>query len=125
MQPLNLKFNIGILTLIVVASLGAGGCATETQSPDALNATAAAPPSTSDPQLAGKVQAALHADPYFYDEHVTVSIEHGNVVLRGFVAGGWDLVRAKKIAAKAADGRRVIDDLSINPIEEPTPGVRR
>jgi osmotically-inducible protein OsmY len=82
-------------------------------------------PSAADEQLAAKVQAALHADPYFYDEHVTVSIEHGNIVLRGFVSSGSDLRDAKRIAAKASAGRRVIDNLSINPIEEPTQGVRR
>ncbi|MEO7207188.1 MAG: BON domain-containing protein [Steroidobacteraceae bacterium] len=95
------------------------------QRSDSIGATVAAPPSANDEQLADKVQAALHADPYFYDEHVTVSIEHGNVVLRGFVASGWDLIRAKKIAAKVADGRRVVDYLSINPTEVPTTGVRR
>lgn len=123
MQLLHVRFIIG--TLILVASLGSGGCADEVQRSDTLSATVAALPSDSDQQLADKVQAALHADPYFYDRHVTVSIEHDNVVLRGFVASAWDLIRAKKIAAKAASGRHVIDDLSINPIEEPTTGVRR
>jgi hypothetical protein len=38
-----------------------------------------------DVELEKRVKAALHADPYFYDEHVTVSVEQGAVVLRGFV----------------------------------------
>lgn len=123
MRPSNLRLTT--LTLILVTALGPGGCVSDVQRSDSIGATVAAPPSANDEQLADKVQAALHADPYFYDEHVTVSIEHGNVVLRGFVASGWDLIRAKKIAAKVADGRRVVDYLSINPTEVPTTGVRR
>jgi len=64
-------------------------------------------------ELKERVQAALHADPYFYDEHVTVSVEQGAVVLRGFVFSGWDLQEAIRIAGKAAGDRRVIDNLSI------------
>jgi osmotically-inducible protein OsmY len=59
------------------------------------------------------VQAALHADPYFYDEHVTVSVEHGAVVLRGFVFSDSDLLDAIRIASKAAGDRRVVDNLII------------
>jgi osmotically-inducible protein OsmY len=64
-------------------------------------------------QLAQRVAAALHADPYFPDEHVTVSVENGAVVLRGFVFGDWDLERAIRIARKAAGNKLVVDDLSI------------
>jgi BON domain len=77
------------------------------------------PPSTqsadsiADEQLQKRVQGALHSDPYFYDRHVTVSVENGDVFLRGFVASEWDLQDAIIIANKAAGDRRVIDDLSI------------
>jgi hypothetical protein len=64
-------------------------------------------------ELKERVQAALHADPYFYDEHVTVSVQQGAVVLSGFVFSGWDLQQAIRIAGKAAGDRRVIDNLSI------------
>ena len=60
---------------------GLGGSATPA---GAQNAAA-------DEELRQRVTAALHADPYFYDEHVSVSIEKGVVVLRGFVASDWDL----------------------------------
>ena len=66
-----------------------------------------------DEALRQRVTAALHADPYFYDEHVSVSIAKGVVVLRGFVASDWDLRDAIRIAGQAAGGRRVIDDLTI------------
>jgi len=81
--------------------------------------------SIADEQLADNVRAALHADPYLYDKHVEVSIEHGNVVLRGFVSNYWDLLNAKKIAIKAAGERRVVDYLSIKPIVEENGGPRR
>jgi osmotically-inducible protein OsmY len=64
-------------------------------------------------ELRNRVQAALHSDPYFYDEHVTVSVDKGVVMLRGFVLSAWDLEDAIRIARKAAGGSRVVDDLSI------------
>ena len=66
-----------------------------------------------DEKLKKRVEAALHADPYSYDKHVTVSIERGAVVLRGFVFSDWDLKEAIRIAGQAAGDRRVINNLSI------------
>jgi hypothetical protein len=64
-------------------------------------------------KLRKQVKAALHADPYFYDRHVTVAIENGDVVLRGFVFSDWDLRHALSIARKAAGDKTVVDNLSI------------
>lgn len=66
-----------------------------------------------DEKLRKQVKAALHADPYFYDRHLTVSIEDGDVVLRGFVFSDWDLRKALSIARKAAGDKTVVDYLSI------------
>src|SRR3984893_13859496 len=66
-----------------------------------------------DETLRERVTAALHADPYFYDEHVSVSVDNGVVVLRGFVASEWDLRDAIRIAGKAAGDRLVVDHVSI------------
>jgi hypothetical protein len=66
-----------------------------------------------DGELAKRVQAALHADPYFYDGHVTVSEEKGAVVLHGFVLSNWDLRDALRIARQVAGDRPVIDNLSL------------
>jgi len=66
-----------------------------------------------DEKLRKQVKAALHADPYFYDKHVRVSIENGNVVLRGFVFSDWDLRHALSIARQAAGEKTVVDNLSI------------
>ena len=64
-------------------------------------------------ELAKRVQTALHTDPYFYDEHVTVSVEQGAVVLSGFVLSSLDLQDAMRIARKAAGDNRVVDKLAI------------
>jgi hypothetical protein len=69
--------------------------------------------SVTDQELSRRVQAALHADPYFYDKHVSVSADSGVVVLHGFVFSEWDLRDAIRIARQAADQRPVIDDLTI------------
>jgi osmotically-inducible protein OsmY len=103
---------------------GLGGVATPV---DAQNA--AAPPGSrsdsiaaseaqgadlvADEGLKNRVKTALHIDPYFYDKHVTVSVENGSVVLRGFVFSAWGLQDALRIARKAAGKAPVIDNLSI------------
>jgi osmotically-inducible protein OsmY len=69
--------------------------------------------SIADEKLAKRVKNALHSDQYFYDEHVTVSVENGAVVLRGFVSSDWDLRNAIRIASRAAGDKRVVDNLSL------------
>ncbi len=113
---------LALTALIVFTSLGPGGCAS---GGPGLNTRVAIQPSAADQELADNVQAALHADPYLYDKHIEVSIAHGDVALRGFVSNYEDLINAKKIAIKAANGRRVVDYLSIKPIEERDSGPRR
>jgi osmotically-inducible protein OsmY len=105
-------------------AFGVAGFATQASAQDAaapaLNRSASVAISStqgadrmSDEKLRKRVKDALHSDPYFYDEHVTVSVENGDVVLRGFVSSEWDLRDAVRIASKAAAHRRVIDNLSI------------
>jgi osmotically-inducible protein OsmY len=116
-------------TLVICAYLGAAvsglggfaalaGAQTAVSSPATASASVAvsAIPGTAasaELELANRVRAALHADPYFYDEHVAVSVEDGAVVLRGFVFSDWDLRDAIRIATVAAGDRRVVDNLSI------------
>jgi osmotically-inducible protein OsmY len=84
----------------------------------ALYGTAAAAPAQDlaadqDANLRDRVQLALHADPYFYDAHVEVTVENGVVHLRGLVFSDWDLHDAIRIATKAAGDRPVINDLTM------------
>jgi osmotically-inducible protein OsmY len=66
-----------------------------------------------DEDLTNRIKNALHIDPYFYDKHVTVSVEKGAIVLRGFVFSAWQLQDALRIARKAAGNTLVVDNLSI------------
>jgi osmotically-inducible protein OsmY len=118
------KRNLSICAYLVSVVCGLGGMATRV---DAQNA--AAPPNSrsdsiaaseaqgadlvADEDLGNRVKTALHVDPYFYDKHVTVSVEKGSVVLRGFVFSAWQLQDALRIARKAAGNTPVVDNLSI------------
>jgi osmotically-inducible protein OsmY len=59
------------------------------------------------------VETALHSDPFFYDEHVTVATKNGVVTLTGIVFDDWDLRAAIRIARRIAGVRRVVNDLEI------------
>ena len=89
---------------------GLGGFASPVRAQTAVMSGA---PAVAAGELAQRVKTALHADPYFYDEHVTVSVEQGDVVLRGFVLSSLDLQDAIRIARKAAGDSRVVDNLAI------------
>ena len=92
------------------APAGAQSALTPTASLSASDADAV---DTANEKLRKRVADALHVDPYFYDKHVTVSVDEGSVVLRGFVMSSWDLQEALRIARKAAGDRPVVDNLSI------------
>jgi osmotically-inducible protein OsmY len=66
-----------------------------------------------DEEVRGQVESALHADPFFNDEHVTVTIKNGVVTLHGIVFDEWDLRVVKRIARRIPGVRRVVDDLEI------------
>lgn len=65
-------------------------------------------------ELSERVRAALHAEPYFYDRHVDVTVEGDAVVLRGIVFSDWELQDALRVARKAAGNRPVVDNLSLD-----------
>ncbi|HEV7612672.1 MAG TPA: BON domain-containing protein [Steroidobacteraceae bacterium] len=75
---------------------------------------ASAPETSSDAEaIRQRVANALRADPYLYDRHVTVSVEEGRIVLRGFVFDDWDLRNALRIARQSAGAMPVVDNLTI------------
>jgi osmotically-inducible protein OsmY len=65
-------------------------------------------------ELSERVRAALHAERYFYDRHVDVTVEGDAVVLSGVVFSDWELRDALRIAKKAAGNRPVVDNLSLD-----------
>jgi osmotically-inducible protein OsmY len=66
-----------------------------------------------DEQVKQQVETALHSDPFFYDEHVSVTVNNGVVTLHGMVFDDWDLRSAMRIAKKMPGVKRVVDDLEI------------
>ena len=101
---------VGGLSALATQSV-AQNAAASVEHPLRTDATSAS--RVADEILRGRVESALHSDPYFYDVHLTVSVEKGAVVLRGFVSSDWDLLDAIRIASRAAGDRRVIDELTI------------
>lgn len=71
------------------------------------------PEPVADKELANRVEVALHNDPYFYDEHVTVTVNNGVATLQGMVFDEWDLRQAVRLARRAAGVKRVVNDLEI------------
>jgi hypothetical protein len=71
-------------------------------------------PTVPDAEVKEQVETAMRSDPYFPDEHVTVTIKDGVVTLHGIVFDEWDLRVAKRIAKRIPGVRRVINDLEIN-----------
>jgi osmotically-inducible protein OsmY len=123
---MNLSSKKRILVLSAYLGSAVSGLAFLAASADAQTLAASVSPSQSvtapatqgtdsmtDEELRQRVQAALHSAPYFYDQHVNVSVENGVVALRGFVFSDWDLRDAMRIASRAAGQRQVVDDLSI------------
>jgi osmotically-inducible protein OsmY len=114
------KSALVISAYLAAAAYGMAGSAMRVEAAPAVTRSSSVPASlqqgtnamTSE-ELQQRVTAALHADPYFPDEHVSVSVDRGAVVLHGFVFSGWDVEDALRIARKAAGSRRVVDNLSI------------
>ena len=64
-------------------------------------------------ELRQRVAAALHAQPYLDDRHITVSVSGGAVEISGFVYSTADLVDALQTARASAGGTSVVDKLWI------------
>jgi osmotically-inducible protein OsmY len=117
------KLNRKMCACLVLLVCGLGGFAprANAQTVASLVATRSTigGPSTSEgggrgnAELQERVAAALHAQPYFDDRHIDVSVRGGAVILSGIVFSDWDLQDALRTARKAAGGRRVVDSLSI------------
>jgi hypothetical protein len=88
---------------LLSALLYGGAAAALSQSPNVV----------ADEQLQERVEAALHADRYFLDRHVEVSVRDGVVVLRGLVFSDWDMRDALRIARRAAGDNLVVNSLTL------------
>lgn len=66
-----------------------------------------------DEKMKTQVEEAMHSDPVFYDEHVTVTVKNGVATLSGMVFDDWDMRQAMRISRKIAGVKRVINDLEM------------
>ena len=61
-----------------------------------------------------RVETALHEDPYFYDEHVTITVKNGVVHLQGVVYDAQDMQDVRRIIRKRVSGvKRLVNELEI------------
>jgi len=120
-RPKKLNWMIAACVAPVIYGLGGFVSQIEAQSAASRVATRSTVGEASTPQdadlqnaeLQQRVSAALHAQPYFDDRHIDVSVRGGAVVLSGIVFSDWDLRDALRTARKAAGAIPVIDSLSI------------
>jgi hypothetical protein len=70
-------------------------------------------PDVPDAVLQERVETTMRADPYFFDEHVTVTVKNGVVILEGLVFDAWDIVTATRIARKIPGVKRVFNDIEL------------
>jgi osmotically-inducible protein OsmY len=97
---------------IAAAALGLGAlCATSYA--QNYDSTSPAAPRGADADLAVRVKQALHPDKTFDDRHVAVAVEHGDVVLNGFVQDSRELLVAAQVASKAAGNHKIVNHLLI------------
>jgi hypothetical protein len=66
-----------------------------------------------DEEVAMHVKAALRANPYLLDDHVTVTTHNGIVTLRGIALDYLDVTRMKRIAKRIPGVKRVVDDIDV------------
>ncbi len=72
------------------------------------------PDAARDEELRVEVKTALHDDPYFYDGHVTVTVERGVVHLEGMVLDYGDIADVLRIIRKKFPGvKRVVNQLEV------------
>ena len=108
---------LGIITVLAscfASQAGAQSAMPSSESPARGAVTpASAATESADEARRLRVETALRLDPYFYDAHVSVLLKKGVDVMQGFVFSDWDMIRAIRIANKAAGGARVVNALSI------------
>ena len=66
-----------------------------------------------DMELAQRIEAALHDDPYLDDGHITITVKNGGATLQGMVWDDWDLRRAIRLTRRIPGVKRIVDEIQI------------
>lgn len=96
-----------------IAALATGAHSSEAVGFDPIVVTAKRRMEVADEAVKEEVQNALHADRYFFDEHVTVTIKNGVVTLHGMAFDDWDMRTALRISRRIPGVKLVVNDLEI------------
>jgi osmotically-inducible protein OsmY len=72
----------------------------------------------SDEALVDAVTAALQQDPYILSDHVSVTVAHGVVTIRGQVREVTNLFAILRLARRIAGDSRVVDQIEFDPYDE-------
>jgi hypothetical protein len=72
----------------------------------------------SDEALVDAVTAALQQDPYILSGHVSVTVAHGVVTIRGQVREVTNLFAILRLARRIAGDSRVVDQIEFDPYDE-------
>ena len=103
-----------ILTLSCV--LATQNRAQETRAPggnELQQITVTAKKTIQDEEVTQRVAAALHANPYILDDHVTITTKDGVVTLHGLALDNWDVMQMKRLIRKMPGVRQVVDNLDV------------
>ena len=114
-RALALCATLACLTALLCHPAGAAGpvATGTTQLNDILVTARRELDAAADLALTETATATLHADPYFLDTHVYVTVHNGTLTLHGVVFDEWDLRIALRHARKVPGVRRVVNDLEI------------
>ena len=112
------KHRYGILCAgIAVAALGTAMAPAVSHAQSAYQSSASQP----DADVVARVQRALQSDSTLDSRHIDVAVEHGDVVLKGFVQDNHALLAAQQVATKAAGTHKIVNQITIkqNPANAP------
>ena len=96
---------------VAAAALALGAISTAAYAQD--SSSASANQHASDATVAARVKNALQSNATLDSRHIDVAVEHGEVHLTGFVQDNRTLLAANRVAAEAAGGRKIVNELII------------
>jgi osmotically-inducible protein OsmY len=85
----------------------------QSNGPDTVTVTADRLHKAADEQLAVDVKTALRSDPIVDDNHVTITVKNGVVIMQGFVLDAWDLLALRRVAKKVPGVKKIVNDVEL------------
>jgi osmotically-inducible protein OsmY len=105
------KSNRMFTVAVAMAALALGTISAAADAQDSSGADASR--RGADADVAAHVRDALQSNPTIDSRHIDVTVDHGDVHLKGFVQDSRTLLAAAQVASKAAGSRKIVNDLII------------